>query len=38
MKIALFDFWIANEDRNANNANLLYDVGRGRLISIDYGF
>ena len=37
MKIALFDFWIANEDRNANNANLLYDVGRGRLISIDYG-
>ena len=37
MKIALFDFWIANEDRNANNANLLYDVSRGRLISIDYG-
>lgn len=27
MKIALFDFWIANEDRNANNANLLYDLG-----------
>lgn len=37
MKIALFDFWIANEDRNANNANLLYDLARGRLISIDYG-
>lgn len=37
MKIALFDFWIANEDRNANNANLLYDVGVGELISIDYG-
>ncbi len=37
MKIALFDFWIANEDRNANNANLLYDVSLGRLISIDYG-
>ena len=37
MKIALFDFWIANEDRNANNANLLYDLGRGRLIPIDYG-
>lgn len=37
MKIALFDFWMANEDRNANNANLLYDVSRGRLISIDYG-
>jgi hypothetical protein len=37
LKIALFDFWIANEDRNANNANLLYDVSRDRLISIDYG-
>ena len=23
MRIALFDFWIANEDRNANNANLM---------------
>lgn len=23
MRIALFDFWIANEDRNANNANLI---------------
>lgn len=37
LKIALFDFWIANEDRNANNANLLYDVVRNRLVSIDYG-
>ena len=37
MKIALFDYWIANEDRNVNNANLLYDVRHGRLISIDYG-
>lgn len=37
LKIALFDFWIANEDRNANNANLLYDVGQGSLVSIDYG-
>lgn len=37
MQIALFDFWIANEDRNANNANLMYDVGRSRLVSIDYG-
>lgn len=37
VKIALFDFWIANEDRNANNANLLYDLRRSRLISIDYG-
>lgn len=37
MQIALFDFWIANEDRNANNANLIYDVDLGRLIAIDYG-
>ena len=37
MQIALFDFWIANEDRNANNANLMFDVVRSRLVSIDYG-
>lgn len=37
MKIALFDFWIANEDRNANNANLLYDVVQEKIVSIDYG-
>ena len=37
MRIALFDFWIANEDRNANNANLLYDLSRDELVSIDYG-
>lgn len=37
MQIALFDFWIANEYRNANNANLMYDVVRNRLVSIDYG-
>ena len=37
LKIALFDFWIANEDRNSNNANLLYDIVRKKLISIDYG-
>ncbi len=37
MKIALYDFWIANEDRNANNANLMYDVSNGQLVSIDYG-
>ncbi len=24
LKIVLFDFWIANEDRTYNNANLLY--------------
>lgn len=37
IKIALFDFWIANEDRNANNANLLYDVVQEKIVSIDYG-
>lgn len=37
LRIALFDFWIANEDRNANNANLMYDVTQGLLVSIDYG-
>lgn len=37
MKIALFDFWVANEDRNANNANLMYDVAHEQLVSIDYG-
>ena len=37
LKIALFDFWVANEDRNANNANLMYDVAHEQLVSIDYG-
>lgn len=37
LKIALFDFWIANEDRNTNNANLLYDIENEQLVSIDYG-
>ena len=37
LRIALFDFWMANEDRNANNANLLYDIVHEDLISIDYG-
>lgn len=37
LKIALFDFWIANEDRNANNANLLYDVNKGNIVPIDFG-
>lgn len=37
LKIALFDFWVANEDRTCNNANLLYDVKCNELISIDYG-
>lgn len=37
LKIALFDFWIANEDRNANNANLIFDVSNDQIVSIDYG-
>lgn len=37
LKISLFDFWIANEDRTYNNANLLYDIAMEKLISIDYG-
>lgn len=37
LKIALFDFWVANEDRTYNNANLLYNVASNQLISIDYG-
>lgn len=35
--IAVFDFWVANEDRTLNNANMLYDVNKQQLISIDYG-
>lgn len=37
LRIALFDFWIANEDRTYNNANLLYDIKEKSLVSIDYG-
>lgn len=37
LRIALFDFWVANEDRNANNANLMFDVSQNTLVSIDYG-
>ena len=37
MKIALFDFWVANEDRNANNANLMFDVIKEQLVVIDFG-
>lgn len=35
--IALFDFWMANEDRNANNANLMYDIVKHLFVPIDYG-
>lgn len=37
LEIALFDLWVANEDRNWNNANLLYDMATGYLIVIDHG-
>ena len=37
LKIALFDFWVANEDRTINNANLLYNIEKDHFISIDYG-
>ena len=35
--IALFDLWMANEDRNANNANLMYDISNQMFVPIDYG-
>ena len=37
LKIALFDFWVANEDRNENNSNLLYDVINKNFVPIDFG-
>lgn len=37
LHIALFDIWISNEDRNANNANLMYDIANDNIIAIDYG-
>lgn len=37
LKIALFDLWLSNEDRNANNANLMYDMVNNNIIAIDYG-
>lgn len=37
MQIALFDMWLSNEDRNANNANLMYDMVHNNIIAIDYG-
>lgn len=37
LEIGLFDLWVANEDRNWNNANLLYDVAEDNFIVIDHG-
>ncbi len=36
-EIALFDIWVANEDRNAGNPNLMYDISKeNRLVPIDH--
>lgn len=38
IKIALFDLWLANEDRSFNNYNLLIDVQNNyRFVAIDHG-
>lgn len=37
LTIALFDLWIANEDRTCNNYNLLFDLKQEIIVSIDYG-
>lgn len=37
MQIALFDLWLSNEDRNTNNANLMYDMVNDNIIAIDFG-
>jgi hypothetical protein len=38
LKIALFDLWLANEDRNFNNMNLLIDVNSSySYVPIDHG-
>ena len=37
LTIALFDLWLANEDRTSNNYNLLYDLRTDTIVSIDYG-
>ena len=37
LKVALFDIWIANEDRNNNNYNLLFDLLKQEIIVLDHG-
>jgi len=38
LQIALFDIWLANEDRNNNNLNLLIDVSNNyKYVPIDHG-
>lgn len=37
LKIALFDCWLANEDRNNNNYNLMFDIAyNNNLVVIDH--
>ena len=37
LEIALLDIWLSNEDRNINNANLMYELDKGRFVAIDFG-
>lgn len=37
LKIAYFDLLTSNEDRNSNNANLLYNISEEEIIAIDFG-
>lgn len=37
LKIALFDIWLANEDRNNNNMNLLINTVASVFVPIDHG-
>ncbi|MGB3948890.1 MAG: HipA family kinase [Bacteroidia bacterium] len=37
LKVALFDCWLANEDRNSNNYNLMFELQKNyQLIAIDH--
>ncbi len=37
LRIALYDFWVSNEDRSANNTNLIYNYETNTIIPIDNG-
>lgn len=36
LKIAFFDIWLSNEDRNGNNYNMLFDYNNHQFIPIDH--
>ena len=39
LEIALFDIWLSNEDRSANNPNLMFDMSkRNRIVPIDHQY